>query len=962
MTIDLPTPLTTTDPGAGRRAPRAYTGSDSDRLSLDGQWSFALAPTAGGLPGGFSDAGFDDGQWDTVAVPGHWQLQGYGTPAYTNVTYPFPVDPPSVPDENPTAAYRLHFDLPSAWPAGAAVLQFLGVDSAFTVWLNDSELGWSTGSRLMTEFDVGSLLRPKGNVVVVRVHQWSPASYLEDQDQWWLSGIFRDVTLISRPAQPIDDFFVHAAFETGAGILRVETTEPATLSVPELDLVEVDAALEHRIAAVDPWSAERPRLYDGALRSGGEVIPLRIGFRTVAVEDGIITVNGARVLFRGVNRHEWNPDRGRAVTADDMLADVLLMKRHNVNAVRTSHYPPHPDFLALCDEYGLYVIDECDLETHGFFQNDWRRNPSDDPAWQPAMLDRMSRTIERDKNHPSILIWSLGNEAGTGQNLTAMADLAHRRDPDRLVHYEGDFDSGYVDVYSRMYATHAEVDEIGRRAEPTTTDPALDAHRRGLPFIQCEYAHAMGNGAGGMQEYQELFDKYPRCQGGFIWEWLDHGVRQTPADGSEFFAYGGDFGEPVHDGNFIADGLVFPDRTPSPALVEYKQVVAPVRLDVDPAAGTVRVLNKHHLIDTSYLAFRWRLEEEGTVRLDGVLEVPALAPGDSVTVALPALAEVSAESWVTVTAVLAEDEIWAAAGHVVSAGQARVAAAPTATSAPASAMSAVSEKTTPAATAPDREMFDELGRLIRLGGIDVAGPRLDLWRAPIDNDRGGHRAAPLDTDWRAAGLHRLTHRVVDVQWADTSLTVKTRVAPAGSDRAMATSYRWHSEGTDLVLRVEVEPVGDWPEILPRLGLRMELPADFATVEWFGRGPGEAYADSNQAALVGRFRSTIDELQTPYVFPQENGNRREVRWAELSGPQGTIRVAGQPTVELTVRRWTTEDLDAARHTNELRPRDRVYVNLDAAQHGLGSAACGPGVLPHDQLHTGRASWTVRFSVR
>ena len=954
MSRALPTPLTSTEPGAGRRPPRAYTSpdsSDSRRLSLNGQWSFALAPVATGLPEGFADASFDDTGWDHLAVPGHWQLQGYGAPAYTNVTYPFPVDPPFVPDENPTGAYRLHFDLPADWTAGGEVLQFLGVDSAFTVWLNDTELGWSTGSRLTTEFDVAPLLRPVGNVLVVRVHQWSPASYLEDQDMWWLSGIFRDVTLLARPSHAIDDFFVHAAFDaaTGAGTVRVETSEPATLSVPELGLHEVDAAVEHQVPVVEPWSAERPRLYDGTLRSAGEVIELRIGFRTVAVVDGIITVNGARVLFRGVNRHEWNPDRGRALTIDDMLADVLLMKRHNVNAVRTSHYPPHPDFLALCDEYGLYVIDECDLETHGFFQNDWRRNPSGDPAWRPAMLDRMSRTIERDKNHPSVLIWSLGNESGTGDNLAAMAELTHRRDPDRLVHYEGDFDSGYVDVYSQMYATHAEVEQIGRRAEPPTTDPALDAHRRGLPFLQCEYAHAMGNGAGGMLEYQQLFETYPRCQGGFIWEWLDHGVRQIAADGTEFFAYGGDFGEPVHDGNFIADGLLFPDRTPSPALLEYKAVIAPVGIHVDAAAGTVRIYNKHHLIDTGHLQFCWRLEEDGSAVAQGVLDAPAVPPGDSTQLPLPALPPVSnpaAERWLTVDALLALDENWAPAGHLVASGQGLVTSA--------------APRATRPATAPDRGLFDDFGRLVRLGDVQVAGPRLDLWRAPIDNDLGGHRAEPLVPGWHAAGLHRLTHRVLDVEWGETALTVRTRVAPAGADRAMLATYRWHSEGPELVLQVDVEPIGTWPEILPRLGLRMELPADVTTVEWFGQGPGEAYADSAVAAQVGRYRYSIEELQTPYVFPQENGNRREVRWAELTGGQGTVRVAGQPTFELTVRRWTTEDLAAARHTNELQPRDRVYVNLDAGQQGLGSAACGPGVLAPDQLHPGPASWTVRFT--
>ncbi|WP_281287640.1 glycoside hydrolase family 2 TIM barrel-domain containing protein, partial [Amycolatopsis rhizosphaerae] len=559
-TAAAPAPLTSTAPGAGRRAPRADAPSDAPALPLGGTWRFHLADQPGHATPGFAEPGFDDEGWSRLEVPGHWQLQGHGSPAYTNVRYPFPLDPPFVPDENPTGEYRRRFDLPPGWPEGEAVLRFRGVDSAFTVWLNGTELGWSTGSRLTTEFDAGPLLRPHGNVLAVRVHQFSPASYLEDQDMWWLSGIFRDVTLIARPPGSAGDFFVHADYDhtTGGGTLRVETDVPATLSVPELGLSGVPAGSTCRIPSVHPWSAELPRLYHGTLTTGGERIPLRIGFRTVAVRDGLLTVNGRRILLRGVNRHEWNPGRGRAVTAGDMLADVLMMKRHNVNAVRTSHYPPHPDFLDLCDEYGLYVLAECDLETHGFTVAGWRGNPSDDPRWRQAMLDRMCRTVERDKNHPSVILWSLGNEAGTGGNLAAMADWVHERDPGRPVHYEGDGDSRHVDVYSRMYATHAEVEAIGRYEEPPTADPSADAHRRGLPFLLCEYAHAMGNGPGGLLEYQRLFERYPRCQGGFVWEWIDHGIRRHTPDGREFFAYGGDFGEPLHDGNFVLDGLVFP--------------------------------------------------------------------------------------------------------------------------------------------------------------------------------------------------------------------------------------------------------------------------------------------------------------------------------------------------------------------------------------------------------------------
>ena len=943
--VSSPRVLTSVEPGDGRRSPRAHAASDAARVDLAGRWRFHLAPRADAATDGFEAPGFDDSEWARIEVPGHWQLQGHGNPAYTNVRYPFPVDPPHVPDENPTGEYRSAFELPADWPDGQAVIRFLGVDSAFTVWLNGVDLGWSTGSRLTTEFEVGSHLRAGTNVVAVRVHQWSPASYLEDQDMWWLSGIFRDVTVISRPAGAIDDFFVHADFDdaTGAGTLSVDTDVPAVLTIAELGLDRVPAEGPHLLPGIEPWSAERPRLYDAALSAGGETITLRVGFRTVVVRGGLLTVNGRRILVRGVNRHEWNPDRGRAVTTQDMRRDVLLMKQHNLNAVRTSHYPPHPDFLDLCDEYGLYVVDECDVETHGFFFTEWRRNPSDDPQWRPAMLDRVRRTVERDKNHPSIIMWSLGNEAGHGENLAAMSALAHARDPGRPVHYEGDWDSSYVDVYSRMYASHDEVDAIGRRAEPTTEDPGADAHRRSLPFLQCEYAHAMGNGPGGLWEYQQLFEKYPRCQGGFVWEWIDHGIRARGDDGREFFAYGGDFGEPLHDGNFVADGLVFPDRTPSPGLAEYKAVIAPVRLRID--AGEVTVSNLLDFADTRALSVRWAHEVDGVAVATGQLDVPTVVAQGAVSVPLPALATVAGESWLTLRAVLARDTTWARAGHEVAVGQRIVTPAPA---------------RTPRGGQLDRTVFDErTGLLTRVGSMRIDGPRLDLWRAPTDNDRGTF-GAPVEPGWRSLGLDRLIHRVVDRQWGRDGFVLRTRVAPAATDVAMLATYRWTADGDALVLRVDVEPDGAWPGPLPRLGLRLALPADVDDVEWFGGGPGEAYADSTQAAVVGRYRRGVDDLQTPYVFPQENGNRRGVRWAQLRGPAHGVRIEGDPTVDLTVRRWTSEDLDAARHTSDLRPRDRVFVNLDRAQNGLGTASCGPGVLPQHELHAVATSWTVRLT--
>jgi beta-galactosidase len=909
-------------PGAGVQEPRAVGESDAPELSLDGEWQFRLAPAQ---------------DWDVLPVPSHWQLHGYGSPAYTNVNFPFPVEPPHVPDDNPTGEYRREFDLPAGWPAGPAVLRFEGVDSCYSVRLNDRELGHTKGSRLPAEFAVGELLRVGRNVLEVRVHQWSSGSYLEDQDTWWLSGIFRSVRLLARPAGGLDDLFVHAGYDhvTGRGTVRVDTPVPARLTVPELGLTGVDAAGPHVLDGVVPWTAEEPRLYAAEVATGAERVQIKIGFRTVALTGGQWTVNGTPISLRGVNRHEWDADTGRALPVETMRADLLLMKRHNINAVRTSHYPPAREFLDLCDELGMWVVDECDLETHGFSVIGWRGNPSDDPRWEPALLDRARRMVERDKNHPSVIAWSLGNEAGTGRNLAAMAHWIRDRDPDRMIHYEGDRDSSYTDCYSRMYASPDEVATIGRREEPPTGDPAVDAHRRALPFILCEYAHAMGNGPGGLSEYQELFETYPRCQGGFVWEWIDQGIRLPRPDGEgDFFGYGGDFGEPLHDGNFITDGLVFPDRTPSPGLTEFKKVIEPVRITIDPAAGTITVASKYDYRDTSHLGFGWQLGEQES----GVLDVPVVAAGEQVVVELPKLPDAGPDGWLTVRAVLARDEPWAAAGHEVAWGQAQV-------TAPAPAPS----------RRPGFGQFDpRTGLLTRIGDVPVDGPRLDLWRAPTDNDEPTRDVKDaVAREWRRIGLHRLQHRLIDAGREGDAYVVRTRVAPAATDLGVLVTYRWTGDDERLELAVQTKPVGPWSGVLPRVGLRMAGPAAWETVQWFGGGPGEAYADSRRAARIGNYTARIDDLQTPYVFPQENGNRVDVRWARITAPDGSgIRVDGLPTFDLTVRRWTSEDLDAARHTYDLRPRDRVYVNLDLAQNGLGTASCGPGVLPPYRLAADR----------
>ncbi|HEX4247749.1 MAG TPA: glycoside hydrolase family 2 TIM barrel-domain containing protein [Pseudonocardia sp.] len=675
---------------------------------------------------------------------------------------------------------------------------------------------------------------------------------------------------------------------------------------------------------------------------------MRIGFRTVTVDGGLLKVNGRPILLRGVNRHEHHPEHGRALPAGTALADVLLMKRHNINAVRTSHYPPDPEFLELCDRYGLWVVDECDLETHGFEPLGWAANPTDDPHWAAACLDRMRRTVERDKNRPSVILWSLGNEAHTGRNLAAMADWVHGRDDSRPVHYEGDHECEYVDVHSEMYADHAEVDRIGRGEDD-------NARRHALPFVLCEYGHAMGNGPGGLIEYRELFERHPRCQGGFIWEWLDHGITRYDEHGTPYFGYGGDFGETIHDGNFITDGLLFPDRTPSPGLVELAKVNEPVRITGTP--GGIRVANHYDFAGLDHLAFTWVLEEEGVEVAKGSLDVPAVAPGASVEVALPELFDTTGETWLTVRAALAGDADWAGAGHTVAWGQLPVAAA-----------ARPSRPTAPSARvvrAPDgielgAGRFDPYtGRLTALGGHPVRGPRLELWRAPTDNDLGGER--PAARAWRAAGLHRLRHRVIGVEPGADALLVRTRVAPPALAFGMLANYRWTGAGDTLTLCLDVEPDGAWPVTLPRLGLGMAVPGGWGELEWFGGGPGEAYADSRQAARIGRFSASVDDLQTPYVFPQENGNRVDVRWARLTARTGGgLLVRGAPTFELTARRWTAAQLEAARHTVDLHPGELVELTFDVAQSGLGTAACGPGVLPRYELPAGPATLTLEFT--
>ncbi|MCO4250523.1 glycoside hydrolase family 2 TIM barrel-domain containing protein [Pseudarthrobacter raffinosi] len=1013
-------------PGSGRRtAARSWLHTTAPAQSLNGNWRFRLLPGAPGTPGGrgvlpagealegVAEETFDDSSWEEIAVPAHWVLEGdgrYGRPIYTNVRFPFPTDAPNVPDENPTGDYRRTFELPEAWTEAVRILlRFDGVESRYKVWVNGVPIGVGVGSRLAQEFDVTDAVRPGSNVLAVRVHQWSASSYVEDQDQWWLPGIFRDVTLQARPAGGIDDAWLRTSFSgsgnSGAGTIDPEITAtgdafPVTLSVPELGVdVTWNSAADVApvlIDAVEPWSAEIPRLYDATVSSAAETLSLSLGFRTVEIVGDRFLVNGRRVVFHGMNRHETHPDRGRVFDEESARADLALMKQFNVNAIRTSHYPPHPRLLDLADEMGFWVVLECDLETHGFHAQRWAGNPSDDPAWREAFVDRIERTIERDKNHPSIVMWSLGNEAGTGANLAAMAAWAHARDTGRPVHYEGDYSGAYTDVYSRMYSSVPETEAIGRDDSGSLLlgcSAAESARQRTKPFILCEYVHAMGNGPGAIDQYEDLVDRYPRLHGGFVWEWRDHGIRTRTEDGTEFFAYGGDFNEVIHDGNFVMDGMVLSDSTPSPGLFEYKQIVAPIRLGFGtevphgtPSDGGARrfitVANLRHSADASDVVLQWRTEVDGIRSDSGELAIAgasgkALAAGDSAQLELPAFAVSGrGENWLTVEAVLRKDTDWAPAGHVISAAQLDLSEPAARVQAPRPLASV--GRTGSLAASSDAEssgtgtvtlgpaVFEE-GRLVSLGGLPVAGPRLELWRAPTDNDGGAGRGSydladpwlnngngvPAPTSaavWRKAGLDRLTARVEKISANDSGVAVRTRYAAADSADSVTVEEQWQLADGELWLRLDIVPSAGWNMIWPRIGVRFDLPGSVDGASWFGAGPRESYPDSMHAALIGRYSAAIDDLTVTYAKPQESGHRSAVRSLDLNNEGApwlrieTVADGRGRRPGFTLARHTAQEVSAAAHPHELPPSEHSYLYLDAAQHGLGSRACGPDVWP------------------
>ena len=991
--------------------------SSTRLLLLNGSWAFHLAPTPAETPAGFEAPAFDTAAWARIPVPCSWQLAGFGKPHYTNVLYPFPVEPPRVPTENPTGCYRRDFTLPDDWKGMRLTLRFEGVDSFFETWINGKFAGCSKGSRLPSEFDITALAKPGVNTVAVRVLQWSDGSYLEDQDMWWLSGIFRDVFVLARPQAHLANIIVRtdldASYKKGtvqleaalmnAGKTQVAVELTAELRDPAGKPVGTVAPVSCRLAAGKDnalslswsvpdaltWTAETPFLYSLLIilkddkGKALETVTQSVGIRKIEIRGPLFTVNGTAIKIKGVDRHVHHADRGRAMPLEAMIHDIQLMKQHNINAVRTSHYPDDPRWYDLCDKYGIYIVDECDLETHGVAWDNFPMNPMLQPIWEKACVDRMERMVSRDRNHPCVIMWSLGNEAGFGCNHKAMTVWAKKADPSIPIHYEGDTPGEVSEVFSCMYPHVYDLIKMG--VGETWGRWTVEKYGN-VPAFMCEYAHAMGNGPGNLKDYWDAIYAHPRLMGGCIWEWMDHGIRTKTPDGKEYFAYGGDFGEFPHDSNFVMDGLCFPDRTPTPGLTEYKAVLCPISVQpAKPLEGRVLLTNRMDFLPADRLLMSWSLTADDDILESGSMPLPPILPHETREARLPYKApsalKPGAICRATVRFTLASDTLWANAGFEVGAVQFDVPfKTPAKIVRPVSAMPAICVNETDTvleAQGPGyRLVFDKIrARLVSWQYQNVElikqGPRLDFWRAPIDNDAG------MNATWTGAYMHRLQHRTDEVRiqsgCKDRSLTIETkvRIAPPAFRHAFLCAYTYTLFGSgDLLLTARgvpfinpldnLEKPSQWPDKLPRIGLCMALQPGLERVAWYGRGPGESYADSQEAALFGVWRASVDELMTSYMRPQENGNRKDTHWVALTDTRGLGLLAiGQPSLNFSAHHYTADDFFMAKHPCDLVRREEIVLHLDLKQRGLGSGSCGPQPLAEHEIKPEEFTFSVRL---
>lgn len=972
-------------------------------LNLNGDWKFRYHNRPEEVEERCTADGFNDSKWDDIAVPGNWTVQGYDKPHYTNVQMPWPHQPPFVPEENPTGVFRRTFEIDKSLAGRRFILHFSGVESCFFVYVNGVEVGMSKDSRTCAEFDVTPFVRTGENSLAVIVIRWSDGSVLEDQDHWWMAGIYRDVYLYHTGKEYIADVFAKTKLvnDYTDGVLEVQVDAgfsaaihpagytalvrlydaagKAVLEKPEAIELVANKGIPvgfKKIAVPAPalWSAEAPNLYRltvTLLDPAGKAVESTgcdIGFKSVELKGGNILINGKPVKFFGVNRHDHDPIHGKTVPFEMMKRDVELMKSFNFNAVRTCHYPNDPRFCSLCDHYGLYVIDETNVECHAFYDF-----ITDDPEWLPAMMERVTRMVVRDKNHPCVFEWSLGNESGIGANFGGMAGWIRRYDPTRLVHYEGAmrkhvWERDEWSSWETLEGLNTDITDSVCPMYPSfeAVDKYL-AHNDPRPFIMCEYTHAMGNSNGSLVHYFELFRRERRMQGGFIWDWVDQGLEKTDAQGRKFYAYGGDFGDTPNDFDFCCNGMIWPDRTPHPSMHEFKYLAKPFTVKpLELSAGVFELVNYHYFKTLDDLEFAYRIEVDGKITGKGTLELSSVAPQSAIKFTvpwtLPALGR-NQEAFVVFTAKQKSATLWAKAGFEVGHEQFKLELPPPAGVASTLPSLAVSLDGRTAAVGDSKLAFGASGlpESWTYRGVELlaATPAEQFLRGATDNDA---IRCFIHTDTRKTGYRWIeVYGLENLKRKDSAaalrlengmLSAASETVYTAKNKAKLTVRRTLSLLANGALAVNLEfDVPAALDDLPRLGWSLVLPAGFENFTFFGNGPHENYCDRRAGSVVSLYKQTVTAQYAPYILPQECGNHTAVRLAAVdNGKVGLLAVAPQQ-MECSALHFTPADFLGANHTNELEAHPETFFNLDLGQRGLGTASCGEDTRHRYRIHPG-----------
>lgn len=950
----------------------------SDRFQLlNGEWKFRYYSSIYDVTESFYEKGYDVSGFDQVTVPGVWQMDGYDTHQYTNIRYPFPFDPPYVPQDIPCGAYVHNFEYHREKKASKAFLNFEGVDSCFYVWVNGAYAGYSQVPHATSEFDVTDLLNEGENTLAVLVLKWCDGSYLEDQDKFRMSGIFRDVYLLKRPEKTIRDYYITTDVEKDSVVVKLDMhfSEPVETKVTIEDkygaVVARGEAAENgvlELTVLNPvlWNAENPYLYQVILTMPDEVIVDRIGFRTIEIKDKVVYFNGEKIKFRGVNRHDSDPETGFVINARQIKKDLMLMKQHNFNAIRSSHYPNAPYFYQMCDEYGFMVIDEADIEAHGPFMlyrkedtdrnrfQHWNEKIADDPAWEKAIVDRVRLMVQRDKNRPSIIMWSMGNESAYGCNFEKALAWTKKFDPDRITQYESaryrNYDITYdyenLDLYSRMYPSLQEIEDYLKN----------DGSK---PFLLVEYCHSMGNGPGDFEDYFQMIHKDDRMCGGFVWEWCDHAIAHgTAENGKTRYYYGGDHGETIHDGNFCVDGLVYPDRTPHTGLLEYKNVYRPVRVvSYDQKNGQI-VLHNYMDFDNlkDYVDISYEMTQDGLTVEKGKLANVVAAPHSDAEVELKLQVPNTGKVYLKLIYRLKKQMPLLEQGYELGFDEMKLANEDDRNRQAVKWMEQEKAIGTIHVKENDRQIVlqakDFTYVLDKRTGLfedmQFAGRsymnhpmELNIWRAPTDNDMY------IKQEWKKAHYDAAYTRAyrIEVLQNKHGVLIMEHVAVVADtvQKILDVKMTWKiNEDGKIEAVIEAIKDKEFPD-LPRFGIRMFLNKKMDEITYFGMGPQESYRDKHQASCHGLFRSKVAQMHEDYIRPQENGSHYDCDYVELTNGQCGIAAVSKNPFSFNASVYTQEELERVSHNYELKESDSIVFCMDYAMNGIGSNSCGPDVL-------------------